>query len=259
MHGSRRLIALTLAAALVAGNVLLHKSISDVCDALAARFGFRSYDRVALIVILVVCLLALVPFLLRSRWWPVRPRAAAAVVLLALLSVGAQRWLTFANIELIHYPQYAVVTASLLWGGVSPQWAWGLSTLGGVADEVYQYVVIYIDHANRYLDFNDMLFNAMGAAWPALLVAVRPSFIRDNETSPSLAGWWRTAAARRGGLAVLAGIAISYWLGPPRSVPPVPSPAGGLYHRLSAFEAAVIVALLWRVVAFVTARQGEDR
>ena len=91
-------------AALLIGNMFLHKPISDVCDALYARIGRTPYERLMLLVIAtgsIVGALALV----RGGWPRLRRRRAVSCLLaLAVVTVLVQRWMLVSNVELIHLP-----------------------------------------------------------------------------------------------------------------------------------------------------------
>src|SRR4029453_17643155 len=82
-----------IAALLTLANPLLHKSISDVCDAARARWGFEAYNRVALVAIPLVTLLAASPIVIRRRAFLRDRSTLTGVVMLGLISLAAQRWL----------------------------------------------------------------------------------------------------------------------------------------------------------------------
>lgn len=169
--GFRALCGAT-AVLIACGNLFLHKPVSDVCDALSARLGFPLYNRLALAAIsggfATLLALPLVAGLRRGRL--AARRGAVALILLGASSVVAQRWLLVANVELIHFPQYAILAVLSGLAGASPAAAWVLASGAGVLDEVYQYLVVYAERPEAYLDFNDMLLNAIGAAWGVLVL-----------------------------------------------------------------------------------------
>lgn len=90
-------------------------------------------------------------------------------------AVMVDRFLLFKSVEYIHYPQYAIVAALLIWC-LDPEfkkvyvgrvlfWA----TVLGILDELYQYVHLAKTYGD-YLDFNDFFLNLQGAAAGVMLV-----------------------------------------------------------------------------------------
>ena len=96
-----------------------------------------------------------------------------ALVALGAITVAAQRWLLVTNVELIHFPQFGLLAALLLFAGLGPRAAWIGATLGGVLDETYQYLVDLRPPADVYFDYNDVVLNAIGAAWAVILGRAR--------------------------------------------------------------------------------------
>src|SRR5262245_54526068 len=105
---------------LTLANPFFHKSVSDVCDWASARWGFSLYDRIALIGIPVASVAVVSGVLWRGRALQrPGPRALAGSFLLAALTIACQQWLFVANVELIHFPQYALLSGALLAAGLS--------------------------------------------------------------------------------------------------------------------------------------------
>jgi len=247
------------AAVLTIGNLFLHLPISAVCDALFARIGRGPYEWVSLIGIGALCAGAALA-LLRHRWWALRrPHAASAVLALAVCTVAAQRWLLVTNVELIHFPQYALLAALLLAAGLAAQTAWIAATLAGVVDETYQFLVLYAGVRGTYFDYNDIVLNAVGAAW-AVVLASAVGLARAERLERA---WQRALLA-----ALLAGLAVSLWLAPPRVAatdrfpywqPAVARAATGLdYHVMPASEGLAAVLLLWTIVALVSPNRARS-
>jgi len=239
-----------LALALVAGNFLLHKPISDVCDAFFARVGRAPYEWTSL---LGVGALALVgaALLLRGGAPALRSgRTLAALAVLALATVAAQRWLLVSNVELIHLPQFGLLAALLVAAGLPPRLAWLAASAAGVLDESYQRLVIYAAVPNVYFDWNDIVLNALGAAWAVLLACGG----RVDPSGPDERRGERAALA-----IALVGLAAALWLAPPRLVaiasfpywrPPLGLAATGRdYHVMPAGEGVAALLLLWVLVA----------
>jgi hypothetical protein len=178
-------------------------------------------------------------------WWrAARPRAHRApwaLAGLAAASVAAHRWMLTGNVELIHFPQYALLTGLLVLGGLGTAAAWVGGVAAGVADEVYQHAILYAHRPDTYLDFNDMVLNAIGTSWAALLLPARP---KGHRRWPQR-GWPRRALPLAGGVL---GLALLY-LHPPELTPFLrPALTGRRYHVLSAGEALACAVVLWALV-----------
>ena len=237
-------------AALALGNLWLHKPISDVCDALFARIGRVPYEWVTLLGSGGLSVVA-AALLLRGGAPALRSRAAlAGLAGLALLTVLAQQLLLVSNVELIHLPQFGLQAALLLAVGLPPQLAWLGGVLVGAIDETYQHLVIYAGVPDTYFDWNDIVLNAIGAAWAVMLA-------RGGRVDPATP---RQRALQRGLLMlVLAGLAAALWLSPPAVTPldhpPYWTPAmklaltGREYHVMPASEGLAGLAILWALLA----------
>lgn len=257
-----RLARVLAAAALLIGNLFLHKPISDVCDALYARVGRTTYEWMTLIGIgalslggAVWLLRAGAPLLRRSRWW-------LAVALLAGLTLAAQKLLLVTNVELIHLPQFALLAALLAATGLPGEVAWFAASLGGVLDEVYQWRVIYAGVANTYFDWNDIVLNAIGAAWAVLLIDA------GRGAADGLTAGQRRAAGMIG-LAALLGLVAAFALAPPRLLAGASFPyvapqlgramTGRMYHVMPASEGLVALLVIWALVRTGLSRHTPPR
>jgi hypothetical protein len=142
---------------------------NDFVDRMTAAVSFPVFQRA---VLWTSALFALVMGAL-AAWWagraPARGRWIGAWAALLAAALAAWWLLTVANIELIHFPQYAVLAVLLFAGGLHPTWALIGATSLGAIDEVYQHFVLYADRQEAYLDFNDMVLNCIGAAGGLLL------------------------------------------------------------------------------------------
>lgn len=243
-----------VAAALLIGNLFMHKRVSDICDALYARVGRGPYERWTLLGIAALSL-AGAALLLRHRGAQLRrPRLAGCVVALVALSVAAQRWLLVSNVELIHLPQFGLLAALLLLSGLGPQAAWIGATLAGVLDEAYQYFVIYAHLPAVYFDYNDIVLNGIGAAWAVVLGAAGA---QPRQPAPR---------SRRVALALTAAaLALAVLFAPPRLAsrttfpfwqPTLVRAATGFdYHVMAPSEGLAALLLLWGLVRIAT--QGD--
>lgn len=239
------------AIAVSAANLFLHLPISNLCDALYRRIGRAAYESVSLAGIGVLSL-AGAAFLLRHRLKALaQPDVLWIGLGLGIMTVAAQQTLLVSNVEVIHFPQFALLAALLLAAGLKPVPAYLATTVVGIGDEAYQYAVIYRGVPNIYLDFNDMVLNAIGAAWAAGLVAVT--------ANPHANG---SAAKPRRWVAYVALAAVPFllWLDPPHlSAVMQPAATGRLYHVLGAAEAVLALALLQLLVARAAALRDRNR
>jgi hypothetical protein len=157
---ARRAPWLVIAVVFFTGTLAFHLPVTDLCDALARRYGFVLYDRVVSVAAAGLGALALATLGRRARG---RPRLLAALGVLACAAVLAQGRLIVASVETVHYPQYAVLAALLVRGGLGLETAWAVATMLGVIDETFQYLVLPRGTFD-YLDWNDIVLNALGAA-----------------------------------------------------------------------------------------------
>lgn len=256
-------LAWMLAAGLTLANPLLHKSVSDVCDWANGRLGFTVYNRTALVGIPLASILAALLALGPGRARLLRPAPLAAALVLAVMSVAAHRWLLVVNIELVHFPQFALVAAVLLAAGLRGPDAYLGATVAGIVDETYQHLVVYAGRPDTYFDINDIVLNAIGAAWGVVLVGDR--FRGADHDRPVAVGshavggiglTWPWGAA----LALLA-LPAALWLDPPRFSPLLQATPSGrtMYRVLSTPEGMVVCAGLWIMLQLLERHEETPR
>jgi hypothetical protein len=239
----RRPISLAIAAAVSIGNLFLHKPISDICDAIFARIGRAWYERTSIAAIALLSLIAAWPFARSQLRALYVTSVIASVLVLAFLTVAAQQLLLVSNIELIHFPQFALIAALLLASGIGPSGAWLGATFAGLLDESYQHLILYKDVPNTYFDYNDIFLNAIGAAWGTILFGA--TRLRTEIPAPARSPLALTAA----GLGV-AGLA-ALWLDPPLLSPFLSRAATGSYYRVMSMPEGLLgVALVAVLVRF---------
>lgn len=181
-----RAAPLALVAALSVGNLFMHKPFSDVCDALFARVGRSRYEIISLVGIGLLSLAAALPARRGLRRAFADTWLAASLLGMVILTAASQRWLLVTNIELIHFPQFALIAVLFLAAGLGARAAWLCGSIAGLLDEVYQHLVLYAGVAGTYFDINDIFLNAIGAAWGVLLfgaarlAAAGPMFDRSR-------------------------------------------------------------------------------
>jgi len=237
------------AGVLVIGNLFLHEAVSNACGVLLNHIGRGPYEHVMLVAVAALSAGgALV--LLRGRTGALaRPRVLACLLVLAAGTVAAQQWLLVSNVELVHFPQFGLLAALLLSAGLGPQATWIGATAAGVLDETYQHLVIYAQVPETYFDYNDIVLNAIGAAWVVVLAGAGAA----GSGTPGAGRWQRRLLA-----ALLAAFAVALWLAPPSVVametfpywrPALARAATGLdYHVMSASEGLAALLLMWGLV-----------
>jgi len=226
-------------AALVAFNLFLHLPISDVFDGFARRYGFTEYDTVTRVVFLVAGL--------ACAAWLWRPFAHGPGVRRELVCLGgiiaiAQALIVVNGIEAIHYPQYALLAWLLVRSGTGLERSWLSATGLGVIDEIWQWQTLP-RAVPGYLDWNDIVLNAIGAALGVLVVA---RMRRVPAVEPVLSPMGVSGAL------TVAGLMALMW-GPLIERPFYRlTPGGRWFHLLSPFEAIVSMAAVWYLTRAVT-------
>jgi hypothetical protein len=229
-HGRRA--AAWSVAALVAFNLFLHLPISDVFDGLARRYGFTEYDTVTRAAFLLGGNVSAV-----RLWWPYGAGVRKALVALAGLIAIAQALIVVNGIEAIHYPQYALMAGLLVRAGLGLERSWIAATALGAVDEIWQWQTLP-RAVPGYLDWNDILLNAVGGAL-GLLVVIR---LRRAPALEALLPMVGVAGA-----VAIAGLIASV-SGPLVELPFYrQTPGGRWFHLMSPFEAVVCLSVVWWV------------
>ena len=244
----RRIAASALVVLISAANLFLHIHISNLCDALYRSIGRAAYEWTTLGGIAAVSVGATAVLLRRRLARLGRPAAIAVVAVLALMTAAAQQTMLVSNVELIHFPQFALLAALVLATGLPPLRAWVVTVALGIGDEIYQFLVIYRGLPNIYLDFNDMVLNSIGAAW-AVALATLTAEPRSPAPSRRALGWTAVVC-----IALLPAL---WWLDPPHHPAFGKALTGRLYHVMSAPEGLLTHLLLYWLV-FRTASLNES-
>jgi hypothetical protein len=213
--------------------VFLHLPASDAFERLLPYLGLAAYDRLWLAAAAVSGLGMIGYVCWREGWTPV---SQAALLLLVLVGTS-QALLLVAPIEYVHYPQYALLAYLLGRGGIAPEVAWAAATALGAIDEAHQLLVLRRGRP-EYFDWNDIVLNAVGAAYGiVLLFCGRRVTSRVTWSSVQVAG---TLAAT---------VALALVLAPPTLTPYLTETPRRTYFRiLSIPEGLVFVGLAWGVV-----------
>lgn len=166
----RKCFAVVVAGAYLAAVIFFHKKVSGFFDWLSEKLSFKLYNRLMLSAGLIA-LIGLGGFvLLKIVRGKRRSLKLIYWVFTVCLVVLSYKTLVVFNVEMIHFPQYALLTlpvfALLRNYGETVFWV----ALLGVLDEAFQYFVLYRDNPHVYLDFNDIVLNVIGAGIGAVLI-----------------------------------------------------------------------------------------
>jgi len=227
------------------------------------RLSHRSWNHLVTFVGAPILVAFCLWMAVRIRKHPQRLLAAAYLGVSVLLAIVSFRTLLVMNIEIVHFPQYAILALLLYpitrhYGDTAI-----LATLGGILDEAYQYFFLYGDRGIHF-DFNDVILNSIGAGFGLAIVFVvaRPA-PRVIAGSGSARSTVRISPVVLGAAALLALCLILAWLDWIRLLPVADSPRwaivlrrggpstmfwtqttwGKTYHEVQPFE--------WLVVALV--------
>jgi hypothetical protein len=149
-------------------TIALHERVNQAVRALQQRLGPGPF--LALVAGVAAALLLLLARAIARRPSPRRARLVFALVLWVAAAALAWRYLFTVASEGVHFPQYAVLAILFfpLAGRIGA--AMLAANLVGVLDEANQYWVLHPDWG-IYLDWNDIVLNALGALLGGLLLA----------------------------------------------------------------------------------------
>jgi len=166
----RRLFTVILCGVYLVLVVLLHKPVSNVFDWMRAVLSFKVYNQALLHVSLLIAFVFAVFVGLKVKSSGRRSSKIMCWLFTALLVVASYKLLIVFNIEMIHYPQYAIPTVLIFALVMNYRKTVLWTTLIGALDEAYQAFVIYRDNNDVYLDFNDIILNLVGAGIGVALI-----------------------------------------------------------------------------------------
>lgn len=129
----------------------------------AAEYWFVGLS-LALIVLLLLLVRKSIPF--------TRSTAFRGFILLACLNMATQ-WLMVTKVEMVHYPQYALLAFFLRMGGLSAGATFLTGQCASIVDEGRQY--LFHPRFTGYFDWNDILINSIGLALGLWITQGRPS------------------------------------------------------------------------------------
>ena len=222
-------------------SLALHLPVSDLSDALVRWLGFFRYDR--LLLLSFAGLGAGAWLAVGWRRSPHRRAAWSGMTVLLGAAALAQQSLIVANIENIHYVQYALLTFLLGRSGLSTEASWAGATVLGIVDEAYQYLLLPRGRPT-YLDWNDIVLNALGSAFGVVALLLARDVSRE-----------RPLCATRVALAAgVAALALALVIDRPLRLALLElTPGGRPFHVLSAAAAVAIISLVWLSVRGVLA------
>lgn len=266
----RRRVALALALAYGLATILPHEAVNDGVLRLQQALGRGRF--VAWVGALgLAVLVGMVTLIARACRRPAVRRSLLVWSLLVAAALTASQVALISVVsEGVHFVQYALLVLLLLpvIGRVGATMLW--ATLVGVLDEGYQFWVLHRDWG-IYLDFNDILLNAVGAGLGGLLAAAAlgmrvardaPRWRRAGSLGLTVAAG---ALALGGALAAAGRIALApgpaaadAWLLLDRGAPPpafwtFAEWAQKRYHVLAAGEGALLLAFGVLLFAFADA------
>lgn len=197
-------VCLALVVVYVVVSIVLHRPVGDVVLALRDAVGVPLFATG--VTVLGVAVVVLVLLLLQRRLRDRDPVVMPLVLGVLLLQVAVYVTLVGYHSEVVHFPQYALLAVPIYAlnrrFGSTIVWV----TLAGAADELVQYA----SGMSLYLDFNDIVLNAVGGAFGLALV-VLAGVSRDDGPRPTWPELLRAPAAIAA--ASVVGLTVAAWVG----------------------------------------------
>ena len=256
-------------------NILCH----DVTQALYKKAEKLLSLEIMNAVVIIVCLIILGGFswaaIKQNKSGTHRALKLTYGIFTAVLIMASSNTLIAKNVELIHFPQYALLVIPVFALTMRFGETVAFVTLLGAADEAYQYLVLHRSWVGIY-DFNDVILNLIGAGAGIVLILV----LADLEPSSnpgstySLRDLVRSVGLMTTGILILSGL-LMYATGllqlfpgdnAPhalillnRGVPPSgfwqqPLPSLKRFHILHPGEGILLVAVLTTVYVWLDFR-----
>ncbi|MCX7957476.1 MAG: hypothetical protein N3B13_00320 [Deltaproteobacteria bacterium] len=151
-------------------TVLFHRRVNEFVDIFYKKYSFDITNRFFVYSIII----PLIAFIFIFLWYHLQKFRKIIFVfsLVVIPQILQYRLLFVSNIEAIHYVQYAFISFILIKMSGSIWYSFFASSVLGVIDESYQFLVLYAGHPGVYLDYNDMLLNVHGAIIGILLYVI---------------------------------------------------------------------------------------
>jgi VanZ family protein len=159
--------------------ILFHKEISAVSDWVKAKLSFKLYNNLIFLVSLTMLVFFEAFVLQKIIKGTQRFLKLIYWILTTFLLVLSYQTLIVFNVEIIHFPQYAIlafpVFALFRTFGATVFWV----TLSGALDEAFQYFML---HPETSFDFNDIILNLIGAGIGVVLISIlwSPKVMPEN-------------------------------------------------------------------------------
>ncbi len=149
-------------------TIAVHKPVNDFSVYLSNLMTLPEYN--SLIKVMYYCFTGMFFLFFIARLQ--KNRVKTALIWLCFFSMIelANNTLLVVNAEKIHYIQYGILAILLMRLNLDSRAVFVSAAFLGFSDEIYQYVVLNGSLAERYIDFNDMLLNILGAVGGLLLV-----------------------------------------------------------------------------------------
>jgi VanZ family protein len=181
----RKLFTVIVACAYLTVVILFHKEVSAISDWVTAKLSFKLYNDLIFLISLVMLVVFEAFVLIKIIKGEQRFLKLISWILTTFLVVLSYQTLIVFNVEIIHFPQYAIlalpVFALFRTFGETVFWV----TLLGALDEAFQYFIL---HPETSFDFNDIILNLIGAGIGVVLISilwspkVRPQTLHNNRS-----------------------------------------------------------------------------
>lgn len=152
-----------------AAVVRFHEEVSKVSVWLQEMLSLRLYNRTISISGIFLTISLTIFFLAKIKNGDRKASKIFYLVFTALLIVASFNTLLVVNVESIHYPQYAVLTLPVFAFTMSFGETILIVTLLGAIDEANQFFIL---HNWKYMDFNDVILNLLGAAAGIMIIFI---------------------------------------------------------------------------------------
>jgi VanZ family protein len=150
-----------------AAAVLLHEEISKVSVWLQKKLSLQLYNNIISSLSLLLIIILSIFLFIKIKGGDRKTSKIFYWCFTVLMATISYNTLMTTNIESIHFPQYAVLALPVFAITMSFLDSIFLIVLLGAIDEAYQYFVF---HNWKYLDFNDIVLNLVGAAIGLLII-----------------------------------------------------------------------------------------
>lgn len=162
-----RVFTVIVSAIYFAAVVELHEEVSKLSVWLQVALSLRLYNKVITILIILSVIIFLILIFRKIREGERRAVKIFYWCFTILIMGIAYNTLLVVNVESIHFPQYALLSLPVFALTMNFGETILIVTLLGAIDEVNQFFVF---HNWKYMDFNDIILNLIGAAIGAMLI-----------------------------------------------------------------------------------------